>query len=68
MQGALPALEARRLDGRRPGLAVDVDHDGVREAGGTDPLAKPVQRRRTGRPDDHRGDPAASPTAIFRFE
>ncbi len=53
VQGALPALEACRLDGRRPGLAVDVDHDGVREAGGTDPLAKPVQGRRTGRPDDH---------------
>jgi hypothetical protein len=45
VQRALPALQACRLDGRRPALCVDIDHNGVLEAARADALAETVQGR-----------------------
>ncbi len=52
VQGALPPLEAHRLDGGGPRLPVDVDDDGVLAAAAPDPLPEAIQGRRTGGPDD----------------
>ena len=52
MQGALPALQAHRLDGGGPRLPVDVDDDGVLAAAAPEALPETIQGRGTGGADD----------------